>query len=73
MAANQTGYSRLEQRSVTKFLLAENANRVKFTEECLMYMEKNILDSRWSGNSDSPVKKTSWVQRPVNKVMLTVF
>ena len=33
---------RLEQRSVMKFLLAESANHVKFTGECVMYTEKHV-------------------------------
>ena len=40
MAANQTECSRLEQRSVIKFLVAEN---VKSTEECVICTEKHVL------------------------------
>ena len=41
MAANQTDSSRLQQRYVTKFLVAEKGKPCEiFTEECVMYEEK---------------------------------
>ena len=46
MVENQTECSRLEQRSVIKFLVAANANPMKFMEECVMHSEKHILQKK---------------------------
>ena len=89
MEANQSECSRLEQRSVNKFLVAESENHVKFTE-CAMYTEKPVLikkclqiglllepESKRQSlewkHIDSPAKKKFRIQHSVKKVMLTVF
>ena len=42
MATNQTEGSRLEQKSVIKFWLAEKNKLCEFTK-CVMFTERNIL------------------------------
>jgi len=34
--------SRIEQRSVIKFLVADSANQVNYSEECLLCMKKHV-------------------------------
>ena len=43
MESNQTDNSRLEQRYVIKFMVAETANHTKFTEECVISALKHVL------------------------------
>ena len=78
--------SKLEQRSVIKFLLAEKCKPYEFTEECVMFGEtcfsKNIFTNRlnmylspqvWVKDIDSLVKKKFRIYWSLKKVILTVF
>ena len=43
MVTNQKDDSRLEQRSVMKYLVSKKCKTYEFTEECVKCMEKNVL------------------------------
>ena len=56
MAANQTECSRLEQRSVIKFLMAAKCNLCNFIQELVLCTEKHALVKKTVLNMGLPLQ-----------------
>ena len=73
MVANQTVCLRLELRSVIKCLWQKNANHVKFTEECVMYLEEYVLlKNIWTDGLNTGLPLRAWVKKTVSGVVITI-
>ena len=87
MAANQTEYFKLEQKSLIKFLVSENCKpyeiyrRMPDVYEEAYFSQKIFINGFATRNlsgkdrpwSEFPVKEKFWMQLLVKEVMLTVF